>query len=180
MKKTPIVMATITLACGAVPADMVSAQFGPIGTAGARPRGDMRPRRQSQSEPEAPTAGPVVRTEVPAAWEAVRRFRSAGRPAMLGITINDRDRGVAVLQVSPGGPADENGIEPGDVVVAVNGVGLVESEGRKRRSPTDALLAQMAAVNPGDTLTLTVRRGDDEEAIEIEAREFGPVSYSVL
>ena len=133
--------------------------------------------RNQRGARETRAAGTLVKGEIPAAWEAVRKFRGTGRPAMLGVTINDRDQGVAVLRVSPGGPADENGIETGDLIVAVDGVGLTESE---RRSPAETLIAQMGTVNLGDTLTLTVRRGDDDRDVEIVARALGPDSYFVL
>ena len=183
MRKTRTVVAMTTLACGLVAAGTAAAQFGPIGTEGARPRGDFRTRaadRDPQEARDTQAGGPVVQSQVPAAWEAVWRFRSAGRPAMLGLTINDHDQGVAVLRVSLGGPADEHGVETGDLIVAVNGVGLTESERRASRSPTEILIAQMDAVSLGDTVTLTVRRGEDEQDVELEVRALGPDSYFVL
>ena len=170
MRKTSIVVAIITLACGLVAAAQTYQE-------------EYRTRtweRNQRGACETQAAGTLVKGEVPAAWEAVRKFRGTGRPAMLGVTINDRDQGVAVLRVSPGGPADENGVETGDLIVAVDGVGLTESERRSPRSPAEALIAQMGTVNLGDTVTLTVRRGDDEQDIRIEARAFGPDSYFVL
>jgi len=180
MRKTRTIVAMTTLACGLVAAGTVAAQFGPIGTEGARPRGDFRTRTADQDAREAQAGSPVVQSQVPAAWQAVWRFRSAGRPVMLGLTINDHDQGVAVLRVSVGGPADEHGVETGDLIVAVNGVGLTESERRASRSPTEILIAQMGTVNLGDTVTLTVRRGEDEQDVEMEVRESGPDSYFVL
>jgi len=180
MRKTSSVVAVITLTCGLVAAGTVLAQFGPIGTQGSRPRGDYRPRTGEQDPRGAGETQAVVKGETPAAWEAVRKFRTTGKPAMLGITINDRDEGVAVLRVSSGGTAEENGIETGDLIVAVDGVGLTESDRRSPRSPTETLLAQMGAVNLGDTVTLTVRRGDDEQDIEMVIRALGPDSYFVL
>ena len=183
MRNTRTVVTMTTFACGLVAAGTVAAQFGPIGTEGARPRGDFRTRTADQEAREArdtQAGGPVVQSQVPAAWQAVWRFRSAGRPAMLGLTINDHDQGVAVLRVSLGGPADDHGVETGDLIVAVNGVGLAESERRASRSPTEILLAQMGTVNLGDTMTLTVRRGEDEQDIQMEVRALGPDSYFVL
>ena len=179
MSKAPIVATVITLASGLVLADTVSAQFGPIGTRGSQYRGELRVRERDQAAEER-TVGMVVSSQTPAAWEAVRQFRATGKPAMLGITIFDRDQGVAVLRVSAGGPAEESGVEEGDVIVAVDGVGITESERGSSDSPTDALLAQMGAVELGDTVTLTVQREGDEQEIEIETRELGPASQFVL
>ena len=167
MRKTSIIVAIITLACGLVAAAQTYQE-------------EYRTRtweRNQRGARETQAVGTLVKGEIPAAWEAVRKFRGTGRPAMLGVTINDRDQGVAVLRVSPGGPADENGVETGDLIVAVDGVGLTESE---RRSPAETLIAQMGTVNLGDTVTLTVRRGDDDRDVEIVARALGPDSYFVL
>ncbi|MCY3732319.1 MAG: PDZ domain-containing protein [Rhodospirillaceae bacterium] len=180
MRKTRTVVTMTTLACGLVAAGTVAAQFGPIGTEGARPRGDFRTRTADRDPRDTQAGGPVVQSQVPAAWQAVWRFRSAGRPVMLGLTINDHDQGVAVLRVSVGGPADEHGVETGDLIVAVNGVELAESERRASRSPTEILIAQMGTINLGDTVTLTVRRGEDEQDVEMEVRASGPDSYFVL
>ena len=181
MRKTPIVVAIITLACGLVAAGTALAQDRFDVGGRALPRGELRVPSERQNQPGAHQtqgAGMIVTSDTPAAWEAVRQYRATGRPAMLGITIYDRDQGVAVVRVSPGGPADESGVETDDLIVAVDGVGL--TDGHSSRSPTDALIAQMGAVELGDTVTLTLRRGGDEQEIEIETRTLGSASYFVL
>jgi S1-C subfamily serine protease len=72
--------------------------------------------------------------------------------AMLGIGVGDgrdkqSDDGVAVLSVSPGGPAANAGLKTGDVIVELNGKSL---KGGKDDSPRAKLLAEMAKLSPGD------------------------------
>jgi putative serine protease PepD len=83
------------------------------------------------------------------------------REAFLGVGLADRrdgGQGAIVTDVQPGTPAAEVGLESGDLVVAVDG------------SPTDGTAGLIAAIRdnePGDTVTLTIVRGQGEE-LEIE------------
>ncbi|WP_156224644.1 S1C family serine protease, partial [Pseudactinotalea suaedae] len=56
--------------------------------------------------------------------------------------------------VTPGGPAEQAGIEPGDVIVAVDGEPVSQ--------PTE-LIVRVRAHVPGDVIVLTVRADDDDE-----------------
>ena len=56
--------------------------------------------------------------------------------------------------VTPDGPADVAGIRPGDVITGFNGRPVTEP---------DELIVGIRAQQPGDTVTLTVRSGDDDE-----------------
>ena len=61
--------------------------------------------------------------------------------------------------VTPDGPADVAGIRPGDVITGFNGRPVTEP---------DELIVGIRAQEPGDTVTLTVRSGqDDEREVEI-------------
>jgi S1-C subfamily serine protease len=67
-------------------------------------------------------------------------------------------RGVLVLDVVAGGPAQAAGLRPGDVVTAVSG------------EPTDRVedfLAAIRPLSPGDAVTLTVVRDDTEHALRV-------------
>lgn len=63
----------------------------------------------------------------------------------------DSTEGVIVTNVVAGGPAARAGVQPGDVVTAV--------DGRPTESPED-FLAELRPHKPGDTLALSVRRGN--------------------
>ena len=74
----------------------------------------------------------------------------------------DAPHGVVIASVVPGTPADQAGLERGDVVVEVNGtdiddqVGLVSAIGNKR---------------PGDAVTLRIVRGPAEQEMQVTLAE---------
>ena len=96
-----------------------------------------------------------------------RNFTGTDRRAVLGIGIEDDESGVRVIGVTPGGGADEAGIEIGDVVIAMDGADLAAGEGS---SASEVLIAQMGNVDPGDTVVLTVVRDGETREVEIEAQ----------
>ena len=108
-----------------------------------------------------------TQANAPAVGRVIREFNITGRRAMLGINIEDSVDGVVVAGVSPGGPADESGVETGDVIVAIDAASL---SGSDVSSPSDVLIGQMAHVNPGDVVVLGIVRGDEDHDIEVEAR----------
>jgi len=65
------------------------------------------------------------------------------------------DGSVIVTAVYRGAPAATEGLRPGDVITAVNGGAIIGAED---------LLARIAALDPGDAVRLTVRRGPPFEA----------------
>jgi S1-C subfamily serine protease len=66
--------------------------------------------------------------------------------------------GAIVLSVSNGGPAAAAGIRPGDVVTAIDGEEIA--------SPED-LLAALRQRDPGDRIEVDVRRGNDEQRLNV-------------
>ena len=98
-------------------------------------------------------------------FEQVRRIRIDGPGrAMLGINIGSAEpgtNGVRVVSVSPGGPAAEAGVQPGDLVVAMNGKGV--ASGRE-------LVANMREVEPGQKVALELRRDGQPVKLSVEAR----------
>lgn len=60
--------------------------------------------------------------------------------------------------VVPGSPADQAGIEPGDVIVAV--------DGRPVSQPTE-LIVRVRSHLPGETIVLTVRSGSGDREVEV-------------
>ncbi|HEX2221726.1 MAG TPA: trypsin-like peptidase domain-containing protein [Candidatus Limnocylindria bacterium] len=71
----------------------------------------------------------------------------------------DDSTGALVLDVVPGAPADEAGLIPGDVIVALDGEAV---------ETVEAFLAAMRRHSPGDTVALTVSR--QGESIEVQAQ----------
>lgn len=72
------------------------------------------------------------------------------------------DDGAVVLAVQAGGPADAAGLEPGDVIVGLDGQDV--------RDPGD-LLTVLRDYSPGDTVTVDIDRGGDISTVEVEVAE---------
>jgi S1-C subfamily serine protease len=75
--------------------------------------------------------------------------------------------GARVREVSPGGPAAEAGIRPGDVIVAVNGTEL------KNEEPTRQVVRIMREVKPDTKVSVRVMRDGKVREYLLTARE-GP------
>ena len=78
----------------------------------------------------------------------------------------DITSGANVTEVIANGPADEAGIEPGDIVTAVNGEAV---------SSADGLIIAAREREIGETVTLTVVRGDEELQIDVVLGSDGDV-----
>ncbi len=76
----------------------------------------------------------------------------------LGVTVDDPDGRVTVAGIDRNGPAAKSGIRIGDVVLAINGDRIDSSRG---------LIRAVAAVPPGDSVRVTVRRQGREMEISV-------------
>jgi S1-C subfamily serine protease len=87
---------------------------------------------------------------------------SGDTAAALGVS---EARGVVIVELLRSSPADRAGIEPGDVVVAVNG-----------RAVEDAaqLRNELARAQVGSELKLTVLRGGRRREIRVSVEEARP------
>ena len=80
--------------------------------------------------------------------------------AYLGVRMSDEPNGGArIVEVTNGGPADDAGLEVGDVVVSAGGEDVQTS---------DDVRAAVTSRKPGDELELEVRRGNDTETLTAE------------
>lgn len=92
--------------------------------------------------------------------------------AMLGITVapgDDREEGVEIASVSPGGAAAEAGLKAGDVLLSIEGKPL-RREGD--RSAREQLLERMRDVEPEQQVKITYRRDNKVANATIRARPF--------
>ena len=80
--------------------------------------------------------------------------------AFLGVYLNDSGNGVSISGVEEGSPAEKGGLKPEDLLLKVNEI--------KIGSVPD-LQKAMASFSPGDSLVVTVKRGDDEIELKVEA-----------
>ncbi len=96
--------------------------------------------------------------------EAERNEQSiSGRYVGVGVTIEERDGEAVVSSPTDGSPADEAGIQSGDVIVAVNGEN-VEDENLSR-------IAERVRGEEGTTVDLTLRRDEEEREFTLERSE---------
>jgi putative serine protease PepD len=101
------------------------------------------------------------------AREIVEELREDGevQHAYLGVTLSEpegEEEGVRLAEVIPGGPADDAGLEAGDVVVEIGG---------EPAETVDQVRAAVDARQPGDDLEVEVQRGDDTETVTVELGE---------
>ena len=97
------------------------------------------------------------------------------RPAWIGVKVQQvtlelaqgmgliRPEGSVVSWVIPGGPAQQAGLQIGDIILRVDG-----------KSPSDerALLRAIVATHAGDTITLVVSRGGQERSLPVATKEW--------
>jgi C-terminal processing protease CtpA/Prc len=130
-----------------------------------------RTELESAAREVARLSGQIVE---PVVRDVERRFRYTGQRAMLGVNIEDTERGARIAGVSPSGPAAEAGIKVGDTIIALDGaeLGSPRGAGGVQQSPTELLLAQMANVDPGEDVKLRVlAENGDERDVTVEARQ---------
>jgi len=87
-------------------------------------------------------------------------YTGANPRAWIGITCYPIGSNVIVAAVLPDSPAEAAGLSSGDIVVAVDG-----TETTDRRMIYEAIWRK----SPGDTIRLSVRRGDDLLQIDVES-----------
>jgi membrane-associated protease RseP (regulator of RpoE activity) len=83
---------------------------------------------------------------------------ATGGKGYLGLTVTAETAGLRVATVAPGGPAADAGIAVGDILRSV--------DGKVVRTP-EQLRAAAEAHKPGDSVTLTYERGDQEARAEV-------------
>lgn len=88
---------------------------------------------------------------------AVIQNFDAEMAAAQGINVR---KGAIVAEVVPGGPAEKAGIQPGDVVLSVNG---------KSVSSSSEMTREVAKTLAGNTMTLNILREGKPKTIEVKA-----------
>ena len=76
----------------------------------------------------------------------------------LGVFFQMTDKGAEIMEVIEGSPAEDAGLETGDVITEVNGEAVTAT------TPLDVLIGQH---EPGDRVRLTILRDGDEETIRV-------------
>jgi putative serine protease PepD len=79
--------------------------------------------------------------------------------AYLGVSLDPNGPAATVACIEPGGPAASSGLRQGDVITAVNG---------RQITSTDNFIAAVDSYPPGDTVTLTVKRGGSTRQVKAQ------------
>lgn len=108
-------------------------------------------------------------------WSSESPRVMRGNRARLGVMVDARGTegpvaGVNVSGVSPGGAAEQAGLEVGDEITAVNGVSFSAESSERAR---ELLLGFMADVEVGDELTVDYLRDGKTTSVKVVAQE-GP------
>ena len=79
-------------------------------------------------------------------------------------TTPDGASGAYVKSVTPGGPADSAGIQPGDLITAVDDTPI---------HAFDELRGTISAYNPGETVTVTIERDGQSSQVQVTLGTLG-------
>ncbi len=83
----------------------------------------------------------------------------AALAAQNGLAISS---GVFIVAVEPGGPVDQAGLNPGDVIVQIDGIATPDNS-----SLNNVLLSR----NPGDTVSIRIYRGERQLLVKVKLGE---------
>ncbi len=83
--------------------------------------------------------------------------------------------GARIEGITPGGPAEKAGLKAGDVITRFNGTALggVTAEEGEDSGPGMKLIELARALDPGDTVQVDYRRGNDARKATIVAEDLG-------
>jgi len=83
--------------------------------------------------------------------------------------------GARIEGVTPGGPAEKAGLKVGDVITRFKGTALggVESENDENSGPGLKLIDLARQLEPGDTVQVEYRRGNDARKVTLVAEDLG-------
>lgn len=101
-----------------------------------------------------------VRPEPTPEWQIAppRGIPIPGERPYLGVRYTMRPRGAEIVEVIPGSPAEEAGLQAGDLIREVDG---------RPVSAARPLSELLSFYRPGDQVTLTVERDGDEREIKV-------------
>jgi C-terminal processing protease CtpA/Prc len=92
--------------------------------------------------------------------------------------------GAYVEALTPGSPAEEAGLQPGDIIVKFNGEALATAKPQgdeERSAPTERLMELAQDLKDGDKVTLEYRRGSENRTVTVTAtRAMGPHARMIL
>ncbi|GAC1527267.1 MAG: DegQ family serine endoprotease [Vulcanimicrobiaceae bacterium] len=88
----------------------------------------------------------------------------------VGVQLNYKGKGVAIAQVVQGGPADQAGLQPGDVITRVNGTDVTTNA---------EVVKAIKATKPGGTVAMVVWSAGVKKLVNVKVAE-RPAEAAVL
>lgn len=80
----------------------------------------------------------------------------------IGVQLNYKGKGVAVARVVQGGPADQAGLQPGDVILKVNGTDVTTNE---------EVIKAIRGTKPGGTVSMQVWSAGVKKLVSVKVAE---------
>lgn len=152
----------------AVPAMRLAADTPAPGTVRTDKDSDMERQLETARKNLEQAARDVARLSAELSTHAMEEFGPMLEPgrSILGVQVErpPAGPGARVREVSPGGPAAEAGIRPGDVIVALNGTTLTGAE------PWRQVLELMRDVKPDSRVSVRVMRNGKPQDFMVTAR----------
>lgn len=113
--------------------------------------------------------------------EIIRHMRSNGRRAMLGINIGPGEgaagKGVKVVGVTPGGPADQAGLMAGDVITSVGGTSLAADSAEESNR---LLVKFMRKAEPGEDIKLVYERDGKSRDATVRSKASDAMAFGFV
>src|SRR5256885_7078395 len=123
----------------------------------------------------------VTRDRARVERDQVRAFAFGDNRGRIGVVVRteanaETDKvGAKIEGVSPGGPAEKAGLKVGDIITKFAGTSLggIKAEDEDESGPGRKLVALARKLEPGDTVRLEYRRGNDTKQAALVAEDLG-------
>lgn len=128
---------------------------------------DDGPRSEASTRPVEPGPGPSApRPDLPQIPNVPQAPQ--GRQ-LLGVAVEDADDGATVVRVASGTPADDAGLEVGDVITEIDGDAV---------SGAVDVVAAVRSHDPGDEITITYERDGETTTVRVTLADLSSDSGS--
>lgn len=166
MSKLPCLMlAGLLVGANALAADTPASA---AGAAASAPSADLEAQLAAARQKLEAAAQQVAQLSSQLGQSAMARVRTLRTRAVLGLQLQTqtsaKEQGATVMGVSPGGPAAEAGLAPGDVIVALNGESTLGPDAPRM------VVDRMAVVKPDAKVTVKVMRDGKPREFTVTAR----------
>jgi len=106
------------------------------------------------------------------------RLVNLGDRAVIGVILGSQtEKGIQIIGVSPDGPAEQAGLQAGDILVSIGETNL---SGKERDEGKKALYEVMDEVTDGEELAVTVLRDDGRRDFTVTAERREPLAWQSL